>query len=182
MKAKLYFPLEVNMINGKKESKLIEAFGPKGFGTYIMVLTELRHSPSYQCALSTIKGTARRCKITQKLLEQVLYDFDLFEITREEDGTENISSPYINRVMKVYEERLKKLAEAGKKGYDKVNRKSNGQFTASGGALDKDKDKDKDNTTTSTTEVVKEEEQSVFNSDRYAGSELKLCETQICFS
>ena len=182
MKNKLHFPFEVNMTNKNKEAKLIETHGPKGFGTYIMILTELRQSVKYQCSMEAVKGMARRFKISTQILKGVLYDFGLFDISLEEDGTENISSPYINRVMKAYEDRLDKLSKAGKKNADNSKRDASGKFAIKDGALDKDKDNDKDKTTTSTTKVVEKKEQEqemVFSSDINAGNELKSWETYL---
>ena len=154
MKAKLYFPFEINMINNNKESMLIEALGPKGFGGYIMILTELRHNPNYRCTLSAVKGMARRCKISQKLLEQVLYDFDLFKISREEEEP-IISSPYMDQAMSTYEEKHRRLSEAAKKRSSKCSRDENGQFTDTIGALNEIKlNEIKSNKTTTAVAVV----------------------------
>jgi len=161
MKIEQYFPFEVNMINSEKVAELIEVYGPKGFGIYVMILIELRHSPNYRCGLNAIKAIARRCKIGNTLLMKVLGDFGLFEIEGQTNNT-TISSPYLDRVMGAYDERLSKLAEAGKKGYDKSKRKSNGQFTANGGALDKIREEEiKEDKNTSMTTISKEEEKSV---------------------
>lgn len=147
MKTNQYFPFEVNMINTNEVSRLIETYGPKGFGVYIMILTELRHSPNNKCSMSTIKGMARRCKISQKMLDRVMADFNLFEVRQEADG-QIIASPYLDRVMNAYHERLIKLSEAGKKRSNKSTRDAHGQFTSLAGALDKSRtDKNKPTTT-----------------------------------
>jgi hypothetical protein len=152
-KSKLYFPLETDLINQINVSALIENCGPKGFGTYVMILTELRNCADYRCSLNALKGMARRCKIHISLLKQVLYDFGLFDVDRE-NGEEIISSPYIDRVMKMYDEKLEKLVEGGKKRSDKSVRGANGQFTSQAGALDKIRlDKKK----TATTVAVKDD-------------------------
>ena len=161
MKIEQYFPFEINMINSNKVAELIEAYGPKGFGIYVMILIELRHSPNYRCSLNAIKGIARRCKIGNTLLMKVLNDFGLFEI---EGQTKNmiISSPYLDRVMGAYDERLNKLSVAGKKNTDKARRKSNGQFAINDGSLDKRReDEMRENKNTSMTTISKEEEKSV---------------------
>ena len=143
-----YFPLEVNLFNDHHVSMLIEKHGPKGYGAYMMILTGLRNCEDYEGTLFTIEGIARRCKISPKMLHCVLYDFGLFEITHT-DRFVLISSPYLNRVMGAYEEKRRILIENGKKGFSKVSRNADGQFTAAGGALDKIRlDKKKKTTTT----------------------------------
>jgi hypothetical protein len=154
-KNRLYFPLENSLPNENEVSKLIEHYGPKGFGTYILILNELRSSNDYQCSLDAIKGLSRRCKITPEVLKRVLYDFNLFEI-KQEETKEIISSPYLDRVMRMYDERLEKLSEARKKGLNKVGRNSEGKFTAVNGSLDKIR-LDKIKTTTAIAAVVRDE-------------------------
>ncbi|NDV84705.1 Lin1244/Lin1753 domain-containing protein [Bacteroides sp. 51] len=170
MKAKLYFPFEVNMINGSKVAELIETQGAKGFGVYILILIELRNSVNYQCSPSAIKGMARRCKISQKTLKRVLYDSGLFEFDLQQEG-EIISAPYMDRAMGAYEEKIRKNARAGKKNADKAKRNARGQFTIGDGSIEENRI-EKNKTTTSTTNVVeeKQEQQMVFNSDINAGT------------
>lgn len=147
----LYFPCEVNMLNNENVSEMIDTHGPKGFGAYILILSELRQSAGYTCGMHTLNGIARWCKIRRGLLESILYDFDLFILTRQED-TLMISSPYLNRVMEAYDEKMQKLVDAGKIRSDKGKRNQRGQFTSNAGALDNIRlDK-----TTSTTVVVEE--------------------------
>ena len=179
MKNKLYFPFEVNMINGSKESELIEKMGPKGFGIYIMILTELRHGVNYRCNLSSIKGMARRCKISHTLLKQVIYDSELFNIYQQEDKI-IISSPYMNKVMQGYDETIQKNSMAGKKNADKAKRNSKGQFTIGDGTIEENR-KEKNKNTTSTTKVVEKQEEQplIFNSDTNTGTELKSWETYL---
>ena len=151
MKTKLYFPFEVNMINGSKEAELIETQGPKGFGIYIMILTELRHGVNYRCNLSAIKGMARRCKISAKLLEQVLYSSGLFKISQQEEEV-IISSPYMDNVMRNYDEKIRKNAMAGKKNADNAKRNPKGQFTIGDGTIEENRI-EKNKTTTAVAVV-----------------------------
>ena len=148
-----YFPYEFNMINKSNVSELIETWGPKGFGTYIMVLTELRHHPNYRCSMSAIKGMARRCKVGNILLNEVINKFQLFNVGEGEDA-DMISSPYLDRVMQAYDEKHRKLSEAAAKRANKRKRNEEGQFADSMGALEEKRGEEKRGEENKTTTVV----------------------------
>ena len=101
-----------------------------------MALVELRNSPDYRYTLNALKGMARKCKISIKLLMSVLQDFNLFELT-EVNGLTVVSSPYLDEAMGTYEEKCRKLSEASAKGFNKADRSADGRFTAKGGVLNK---------------------------------------------
>ncbi|NDW13430.1 DUF4373 domain-containing protein [Bacteroides sp. 214] len=141
-----YFPLETNLINSIPFAKLIEAHGVKAYAIYLLILNELRISSDYRCAKSTIKALARKYKIRLPELERVLCDYNLFEITNEEDE-EVVSSPYLDRVMEMYDKKKAQYAKSGKKRSDKSERDGNGRFTSDAPALDKTRLDNKKKTT-----------------------------------
>lgn len=159
-KSEQYFPFEVSIFNNESISELINEHGPKGFGAYVMILAELRLSKDYTCGMNTIHVIARKCKISLKLVESVLHDFDLFILTRDED-TLMISSPYMCRVMEAYDNKIQKCAEGGRKSADKNKRGANGQFTSTAGTSDQIR---LDNNNKTTTNVVSKESITGSNS------------------
>lgn len=173
MKNEFYFPLEVNLLSNKNVAKLIEKKGARGFGIYIITLIELRLSPNFQNNKESLKAIARRCRIPIKQLEEVLFDYNLFNVTKEEESY-IITSPYINRVMDAYNKKIENHSKAGKINSEKAKRNEKGQFTIADGTIEEKRIEEKRIEHSSSTDV--EEESSsrsfVFDENKMPGNNL----------
>ncbi|MDL2291809.1 DUF4373 domain-containing protein [Bacteroides sp. OttesenSCG-928-F21] len=93
-----YIPLEFALLNDDRIVKLIETYGLKGLGAYMVLSIKLSNHSDLRCGKSTLQGVARAYGLGPKTIEAMLNDFGLFE--RETvDNRELFSSPYVNRVM-----------------------------------------------------------------------------------
>ena len=148
-----YFPLETNIPNNVQVSELISRYGPKGFGVYIMLLTELRLGANYRYNYNAAKILAKRCNIGVTMLNNVIFNFGLFELN-EVDGTTLISSPYLDRVMKPYDKEVKKQHRIAMKEYDKAEEEEGEEITEISGGIEKNRI---EKNITTTAVVVKNE-------------------------
>ena len=86
--------------------------GAAGFGVYILILQVLRDMPNYRVA-----DNAKRLAFTfnesdVSLVERVLHNYGLFEA----DADGSLFSPWLCAAMGEYDDRKKKLQEAGRRG------------------------------------------------------------------
>ncbi|NDV63761.1 Lin1244/Lin1753 domain-containing protein [Bacteroides sp. 224] len=127
MKENFYFPLETNIVKDERVATIIEKYGAKGMGSYIMLLIELSNHANNRCKLSNIRSIIRAYKLNRNLIEDLIQNHALFElINNEEDGEVYLSSPYLNRLLKRLNEKKNQCAAAGKKGA-KTRWKKNGE-------------------------------------------------------
>lgn len=95
--------------------------GAAGYGIYVMILESLRASEDYRIKYDPAVIAWSIHESDQSLLERVLKDYDLFEISS--DGW--LSSPWLCAAMAQHEERRAKLSAAGKKSAESKARKAN---------------------------------------------------------
>lgn len=95
--------------------------GAAGYGIFVMILESLRASEDYRIKYDPAVIAWSIHEPDQSLLERVLKDYDLFEISS--DGW--LSSPWLCAAMAQHEERRAKLSAAGKKSAESKARKAN---------------------------------------------------------
>lgn len=95
--------------------------GAAGYGIYVMILESLRASEDYRIKYDPAVIAWSIHESDQELLERVLKNYDLFEISP--DGW--LSSPWLTAAMAQHEERRAKLSAAGKRSAESKARKAN---------------------------------------------------------
>lgn len=95
--------------------------GAAGYGIYVMILESLRASEDYRIKYDPAVIAWSIHESDQALLERVLKDYDLFEVSS--DGW--LSSPWLCAAMAQHEERRAKLSAAGKRSAESKARKAN---------------------------------------------------------
>lgn len=111
MKDAYYFPHDSNAKDDPKLSLIIEDLGLVGYGAYWIIIESLRDQSDYKLPYSMIKVLARKYNCKIKIIESVVYNYNLFI------QEENVfySNSLINRMLRL-ETKREKLSEAGKKG------------------------------------------------------------------
>lgn len=105
-----YFPHYGNARNEDNLTRLRIKHGPMGYGLYYMLLERLRMADNYICALDyDVLMFDFHCE--QDIIESVIFDFGLFEIS--EDGN-YFSSIELSSYMRFMEEKKQKRAEAAR--------------------------------------------------------------------
>lgn len=153
MKNDQYFPLEVNMTSDERVAHLIEELGVKGFGIYVLLLIEIRRNDQYLCGKSALKTFSRANRISNKVLEDIINNYNLFE-WKKDGELAAVSSVYMERVMSWLENKRQKLSDAAKKGIDKKKRNKDGMFTSQAGAVQNSTEQNSTEKTTATAVVV----------------------------
>ncbi|WP_163217998.1 Lin1244/Lin1753 domain-containing protein [Bacteroides sp. 224] len=115
MGKKHYLPLKADITKDEKVVAIIEKHGLKGLGTYTVLLMELYQHPDYCCKLSTIRMALRAFKANKSLLDDLIRNQNLFELT-EIDGENYLTSIYLNELEKKQKSYTKSKSAAGKKG------------------------------------------------------------------
>lgn len=116
MKKDQYFSFEVNMISDDNIISMLGDFDTlEPMGVYSILLAHLRTKDDYEasCKPSVLKEFGRQHKVTVDVLLRILHDYNLFVVDEER---QTFRSPYIDRVMKRLEDRMKANANNGKKG------------------------------------------------------------------
>ncbi|NDV56589.1 Lin1244/Lin1753 domain-containing protein [Bacteroides sp. 519] len=118
MKTK-FIPIECGILNDNRMSALINNMGATGFGIYMLLLIELRNHKNYCIDGESLKIIMRTYNLKRAKIEAVLYNYDLFTIKQMENNNLLISSEYVTRVMRNYDQKVLQCSEAGKKSADK---------------------------------------------------------------
>ncbi|NDV63689.1 Lin1244/Lin1753 domain-containing protein [Bacteroides sp. 224] len=116
---KTFIPIECDIFDNNRMSALINDMGPVGYGIYMILLVEIRNREDYVVDSETLKVIARKYGIRRKMMEQVLYNYELFVVDRMPDDCVLVSSDYVSRVMRNYNEKVAKCSIAGKKSAEK---------------------------------------------------------------
>lgn len=107
-----YIPLPSNMRDFSSVVTMRIEEGSSGFGVYVMLLSLLRDMPDYR-----VGDNAKRLAFVinegdVSLVDRVCHQYGLFDI--DDDGL--LYSPWLCQAMEAYDEKKKKLREAGRKG------------------------------------------------------------------
>lgn len=116
MKKDQYFNLEVNFLsNDNIVRMMMELDAAQSLGIYMMLLTHLRKTDTYEASCCTLcmEAFARMYGLDAGVLQRVLREFDLFVLDEER---QMFRSPYLDRVMQALEKRRMIQVENGKKG------------------------------------------------------------------
>ncbi|NDV57667.1 Lin1244/Lin1753 domain-containing protein [Bacteroides sp. 519] len=130
MKTRTYLPIETDILNDDRMGALVNNMGVAGYGIYMILLVELRNHKDYCFGSESLKIIMRKYNIKRAKMEAVLYDYDLFTIDQTENGSLLITSDYVTRVMRNYNDAIAKRSIAGKKNADKRWQKENGNTMA----------------------------------------------------
>lgn len=107
-----YIPHPSNCRVSSEVMALCANEGPQGYGIYWMLLELLRDSPDYQLQYSP-KLLQYSLHLTDtEVLERVVQQYNLFTLS----PAGQLSSPWLCSAMGEYDERKKKLQEAGRRG------------------------------------------------------------------
>lgn len=107
-----YIPLPTNMRDFSAVVTMRIEEGSAGFGVYVMILSLLRDMPNYRVNdnYKQLAFTVNERDI--ELVQRVLHNYGLFEV----DGDGQLFSPWLLQQMEAYDQRKKKLQEAGRRG------------------------------------------------------------------
>lgn len=86
--------------------------GSAGYGIYIMVLQLLRDMPMYSMGDNPKRIAFALNEPDISMVERVLHNYGLFDI--DDDGL--LNSPWLSEQLSVYDQKKKKLQEAGRRG------------------------------------------------------------------
>lgn len=101
--------------------------GSAGYGVYIMVLQLLRDMPGYSMSDNPKRVAFALNEPDVTMVERVLHNYGLFDI----DGEGLLSSPWLSEQLSSYDQKKKKLQEAGRRGAAKrFGTSSNGEAIA----------------------------------------------------
>jgi hypothetical protein len=112
MKDAYYFSHDSNAKDDPKCILLIEQLGPEGYGIFWILIETLRDQPDFKYPLKLLSALARRYNTTAEKIKAVVVSYDLFII----ENDTFFFSESLNRRMILFQEKRKKLSEAGKKG------------------------------------------------------------------
>jgi hypothetical protein len=112
MKDAYYFSHDSNAKDDPKCVLLIEQLGPEGYGIFWILIETLRDQPDFKYPLKLLSALARRYNTTAEKIKAVVVSYDLFII----ENDTFFFSESLNRRMILFQEKRKKLSEAGKKG------------------------------------------------------------------
>ena len=122
MKDAYYFSHDSNAKDDPKCVILIDELGLEGYGIYWMLIETLRAEPEYKAPLRMLKGLARKYNTSDEKVLTVVSKYDLFSRDEVYFWSESLL-----RRMSIYDDRRRKLQEAGRKG---------GQARLKGGSSD----------------------------------------------
>jgi len=122
MKDAYYFSHDANAKDDPKCVILIDELGLEGYGIYWMLIETLRAEPEYKAPLRMLKGLARKYNTSDEKVLTVISKYDLFSRDEVYFWSESLL-----RRMSIYDDRRRKLQEAGRKG---------GQARLKGGSSD----------------------------------------------
>ena len=173
MKKEHFFPLEVNIMNDERIARLIQEHGIKGFGAYMVMLLELRQHQGYRCGPHAVLSLARAHKMNKKTFLGIVEGYDLFHV-EDAENQRWYSSPYLNRVMKEYEDKIARQACGGRKNADSATRDELGRFTIGDGTKEKNRKekKIKENSIFSNTVVLEGDTVESFQKNNYPAKPL----------
>lgn len=101
--------------------------GSAGYGVYIMILQLLRDMPSYSMGDNSKRIAFALNEGDVAMVDRVLHNYGLFDI----DGEGLLSSPWLTEQLSSYDQKKKKLQEAGRRGAAKrFGTSSNGEAIA----------------------------------------------------
>ena len=123
---KAFIPIECDILFDDRMSALINKMGATGYGVYMILLIELRNRKDYCMDTETLKLIMRKYNVKRKLMEEVLYNYDLFTVERVENDSVLITSDYVTRIMQNYNNKVTLCSISGKKGADKRWQKKDG--------------------------------------------------------
>jgi len=106
-----YFSHDANAQEDPKCIILIEQLGMEGFGLFWGLVERLRMEKNYKLPLTILPALARIWNSSREKVETVVKKSGLFEIEND-----SFFSLRLLRSMEEYEEKKKKLVEAGRKG------------------------------------------------------------------
>lgn len=116
MKKEQYFSFEVNLLSDDNVLSMLGDFDTvEPIGIYVVLLNHLRTKDNYEasCKPGVLKEFARQHKINLELLLRILHNYNLFVV---DEVRQIYTSPYMDRVMKRLDDRMKLYTENGKKG------------------------------------------------------------------
>jgi len=138
-KNSFYFSHDSNARNDDKILTLRRVMGAIGYAIYFMIIEVLRDQADHKLKLSSLPNLEFDFRVPVKDIEAVINDFDLFVI---HDG--HFFSNRLIRSMAIFDEKRKKLSEAGKRG-NKQRWGSGGDSGGDGnGIARKEKEKEKE--------------------------------------
>ena len=111
MKDAYYFSHDANAKDDPKCVILIDELGLEGYGIYWMLIETLRAEPEYKAPLRMLKGLARKYNTSDEKVLTVISKYDLFSRDEVYFWSESLL-----RRMSIYDDRRRKLQEAGRKG------------------------------------------------------------------
>lgn len=107
-----YFSHNSNAKDNPKCMLLIDQLGLEGYGIFWVLIEVLREQKDFKCRLDLIPILAKRYCTSSEKMKAVILSFDLFKV----EGDSFFYSESLNRRMKIFLEKKKKLSEAGRKG------------------------------------------------------------------
>ena len=131
-----YFSHDSNARNDVKVIKLRRVLGMEGYGIYFCLIEILREQKDHTLPLSSINDIAFDLRVSEEKIQSVIVGFDLFDIVDEE-----FFSIRLLRSMKKYNDKKRRLSEAGRRGNEKrwnnrIEISSGGDKKLSGGDPD----------------------------------------------
>lgn len=110
-----YFSHDSNAKDDPKCVLLIEQLGCEGYGIFWILVETLRERPDFKYPLNLIQALARRYNTTTEKMKTVICSYGLFKV----ENDEFFFSESLNRRMKIFLDKKKRLSEAGKRGNEK---------------------------------------------------------------
>ena len=107
-----YIPLPTNMRDFSSVLTLRIEEGSAGYGVYIMVLQLLRDMPGYSMEDNPKRIAFALNEPDVTMVERVLHNYGLFNI----DGDGQLHSQWLTEQLSSYDQKKKKLQEAGRRG------------------------------------------------------------------
>ena len=122
-----YIPLPTNMRDFSQVLTLRIEEGSAGYGVYVMVLQLLRDMPEYSMGDNPKRIAFALNEPDVAMVDRVLHNYGLFDI----NGDGLLSSPWLSEQLSAYDQKKKKLQEAGRRGAAKrFGSSSNGEAIA----------------------------------------------------
>ena len=120
-----YVPHGTNTMGNGKIMELVAEHGMEGYGIYWMLMEHLYQQEDGKSTMKVIKILCRKMEVSTQKLNRILSNSHLFSIKNEQ-----VSSPELDKKRAVFEEKRKKLSEAGRKGYEAKTLKNNGNTSS----------------------------------------------------
>lgn len=122
-----YIPLPTNMRDFSSVLTLRIEEGSAGYGVYVMILQLLRDMPGYSMGDNPKRIAFALNEPDVTMVERVLHNYGLFDI----DGEGLLNSPWLTEQLSSYDQKKRKLQEAGRRGAAKrFGTSSNGEAIA----------------------------------------------------